>query len=64
MNQKFYFLAETDEKLNLSIKVKAEINPLKLLQCLENIQKEVKRMQKETLENLAIQIEQINKQEK
>lgn len=62
MKQKFYFLAETDEQLNLNIEVKAEINPLKLLQCLENIQKAVKRMQKETLQNLEIQIEQINKE--
>jgi hypothetical protein len=62
MKQKFKFLAETDEQLNLNIEVKAEINPLKLLQCLENIQKAVKKMQKETLQNLEIQIEQINKE--
>ena len=57
MNQKFYFLAETDEKLNLSIKIKAEINPLKALKCLENIQNEVKRMQKDILNKLETQIE-------
>jgi hypothetical protein len=57
MNQKFYFLAETDENLDLDIKIRAEINPLKALQCLENIQKEAKRMQKNILNNLETQIE-------
>jgi hypothetical protein len=57
MNQKFYFLAETNENLDLEIKIRAEINPLKALKCLENIQKEVKRMQKDILNKLETQIE-------
>lgn len=57
-NGTFKFTAETDEKLFLIIKIESQINPLKALQCLENIQKEVKRMQKHILNKLETQIEE------